>query len=75
MVVNMSSDLLLFQEEYLKKFSEETQASEDESSEAESFEIVLERINKLSKNFENSRDLHELLNNIDKLREIVFGAL
>lgn len=75
MVVNMSSDLLLFQEEYLKKFSEETQASEDESPEAESFEIVLERINKLSKNFENSRDLHELLNNIDKLREIVFGAL
>lgn len=75
MVVNMSSDLLLFQEEYLKKFSEETQASEDESSEAESFEIVLERITKLSKNFENSKDLHELLNNIDKLREIVFGAL
>jgi molecular chaperone GrpE (heat shock protein) len=71
----MSNSLLLFQEEYLKKFSEENNTSEDSSSEVENFEIVLERINKLSKNFTKSKDLHELLNNIDNLRQIVFKAL
>lgn len=71
----MSSELLLFQEEYLKKFSEENKASEGELLEVESFEIILGRITKLSKNFNNSKDLHELLNNIDQLRAVVFTKI
>ena len=59
----MTHELELFQQEYLKKFSEE--------KEVESYDSALQDLIDKSK----SDDMQELLASIDKLRNIVFDKM
>ena len=65
----MSHELVLFQEAYLQKFSEE---DKEDSTEDGDFETALAELNDISGETE---DPQRLLNSIDKLRRIVFRKI